>query len=379
VVGLRSEVAATDRAELPGRDRPDAVRRDAPVDDRPVTTAILNAASCVSAADCFAVGYYDSSDGLPLSLVEHWNGSAWSILSSPNPTGSDGFALHGVSCVSTTSCFAVGDYLGGLGDKTLVEHWNGSAWSILSSPNPTGADDTALYGVSCVSTTGCFAVGSSQTGTVLDSLVEHWNGSAWSIMTSPNPTGSTDTGLSSVSCANTTSCFAVGSYITASANKALVEHWNGSAWSIMSSPNPAGSRYTGLLGVSCPSTTTCFAVGDYSTTAPTTKSLVEHWNGTSWTIMTSPNPTGSATYVVGVSCPNTTSCFAVGSYITTSAGKTLVEYWNGSAWSIMTSPNPTGSTYLSLNGVSCPSTTSCFAIGSYLFASSSKTLVERDA
>jgi hypothetical protein len=328
VVGLRSEVAATDRAELPGRDRPDAVRRDAPVDDRPVTTAILNAASCVSAADCFAVGYYDSSDGLPLSLVEHWNGSAWSILSSPNPTGSDGFALHGVSCVSTTSCFAVGDYLGGLGDKTLVEHWNGSAWSI---------------------------------------------------MTSPNPTGSTDTGLSSVSCANTTSCFAVGSYITASANKALVEHWNGSAWSIMSSPNPAGSRYTGLLGVSCPSTTTCFAVGDYSTTAPTTKSLVEHWNGTSWTIMTSPNPTGSATYVVGVSCPNTTSCFAVGSYITTSAGKTLVEYWNGSAWSIMTSPNPTGSTYLSLNGVSCPSTTSCFAIGSYLFASSSKTLVERDA
>jgi hypothetical protein len=189
-------------------------------------------------------------------------------------------------------------------------------------------------------------------------------------MTTPNPTGSILSLLVGVSCPSTTSCFAVGNYDTAffAANPTLVEHWNGWSWKIMTSPNPTGGG--SLEGVSCPSTTSCFAVG-YSNFG----GLVEHWNGWSWKITTSP-PGSTNAALRGVSCPSTTSCFAVGD----TGVKSLVEHWNGSSWSLMASPNPRGSTLTVLNGVSCPSTTSCFAVGFDQLLSAvdtSNTLVER--
>ena len=71
------------------------------------------------------------------TLVERWNGTSWSIVTSPNPSGATFAVLSGVSCPSTTSCYAVGE---SALDKTLVEHWNGTSWSIVASPNPSGAD-----------------------------------------------------------------------------------------------------------------------------------------------------------------------------------------------------------------------------------------------
>ena len=147
----------------------------------------------------------------------------------------------------------------------------------------------------------------------------------------------------------------------ARASKTLVERWNGTSWSIVASPNPSGATDAALSGVSCPSTSSCYAVGYYSTTSAT-KTLVERWNGTSWSIVASPNPSDSTAELDGVACPSATSCYAVGSYFD-SADKTLVERWNGTSWSIVASPNPSGATDSFLSGVSCPSTTSCYAVG----------------
>ena len=36
------------------------------------------AAACTSASNCWAVGEWGSPTG-PRTLIEHWNGSAWSI------------------------------------------------------------------------------------------------------------------------------------------------------------------------------------------------------------------------------------------------------------------------------------------------------------
>ena len=103
---------------------------------------------------------------------------------------------------------------------------------------------------------------------------------------------------------------------------------------------------------------------------------MERWNGTSWSIVTSPNPSGTAESVLSsVSCPSTTSCFAVGSNLTTSHTKTLVEHWNGTSWSIVTSPNPSGATDSALSGVSCPTTTSCYAVGDWSTPTSDFTLI----
>lgn len=101
--------------------------------------------------------------------------------------------------------------------------------------------------------------------------------------------------------------------------------------------------------------------------------------------MTSPNAANTPeTELFGVSCHGATSCFAVGDEGRTEAGtpgNTFVEHWNGSAWSIMASPNPSGNPGNMLNAVSCPGTTTCFAVGqaNYFGTSSARGLIERYA
>ena len=110
-------------------------------------------------------------------------------------------------------------------------------WAAVRSPRPPGYAPVYLYGVSCPSTTSCFAVGYAYppNGSVRKTFVEHWDGSTWSIMTSPNPTGSGNSFLNGVSCRTTRSCFAVG-WTREPDSKTLVERWTRNRWSIVPSP-----------------------------------------------------------------------------------------------------------------------------------------------
>ena len=106
--------------------------------------------------------------------------TSWSLVASPN-NGTHDNGLNDVSCVSATSCTAVSAYTTGNAIngnnvyQTLIESWNGTVWNLMPSPN-TGVTDT-LYGVSCVSTTSCMAVGSYGTGSQYDqTLIESWDG-----------------------------------------------------------------------------------------------------------------------------------------------------------------------------------------------------------
>jgi hypothetical protein len=207
-------------------------------------------------------------------LVERWNGTSWSIVTSPDANTIDNF-LNGVSCAtSTTICYAVG--FSRSPARTLLERWNGSTWSIVASPNPTGGG--VLNSVTCLSGTRCYAVGYG--GSPAKTLVERLDPSSpsWSMMTSPNPTGYSY--LNGVTCASTTSCDAVG-YSATSPNfltgSTLVEQWNGTSWSIVTSPNgPPGTTSAALSGVSCPTTTSCYAVGNYRA-GPTNYTLTEKY------------------------------------------------------------------------------------------------------
>lgn len=321
-------------------------------------TGGLNGVSCVSDASCFAVG--DSSvQTLSWSWTVQWNGSNWSTVASPNPTKPGMSLLQSVSCSAASECLAVGDRFAT--NKPLAERWNGSTWSTVATPSPAGTDAT-LSRVSCATTTSCFAVGRARSGSTTHTLVEQWNGASWSEVVSPNPSGTNDA-LYGVSCPSATSCFAVGG----SGSGTLVVRWNGSSWSSASSPNPAGTAAT-LSGVSCTSSTSCVAVGNYYT-GSSTHTLVERWNGTSWAIVASPNRAGAdANFLVNVSCSSDTWCVAVGYSYTNSAtglfvGRTLVERWNGLSWAIATSPGPPGDHFTLLNDVSCASNSSCVAVG----------------
>ena len=80
-----------------------------------------------------AVGY-DFNGTANQTLVETFNGGAWSIAASPSSSLSQLNVLNGVSCTSATSCVAVGDYFNGTANQTLVETFNGGAWSIAAEP-----------------------------------------------------------------------------------------------------------------------------------------------------------------------------------------------------------------------------------------------------
>jgi hypothetical protein len=295
----------------------------------------------VTSNNCFAVGDYVSGSGTK-ALVEHWNGTTWSIVATPSPAGAQSVSLSGVSCSSATFCFAVGSEGVVNGARTLTERWNGSTWSVVASPQVD-----ALAGVSCVSPKLCFAAGYDVTEEGAETLIERWNGTKWSINSLENPSGFNNY-LTSVSCASATSCAAVGFVGSDLADQPLEMHWNGTKWSVVFGFANIDSPNVDMTGVSCAGPTFCIAVGTQT----------ERWNGKTWSKIA---PAGGG----AVSCVSATSCLAVGG--------ASASQWNGKAWSKVTGANPTGS----LVGVSCLSTTTCFAVGSYSTAAGTNTLVER--
>src|SRR5205814_10252020 len=113
------------------------------------------------------------------------------IIPSPDP-GSHGSYLSGVAVVSANDVWAVGtyDYGGGYLPRTLVEHWNGSVWSIIASPN-IDANMNNLYDVGVVSANEVWAVGNTedQNGVYNHTMGLRWNGRIWRIVHSPNAEG----------------------------------------------------------------------------------------------------------------------------------------------------------------------------------------------
>jgi hypothetical protein len=338
--------------------------------------SILSGVSCASARACTAVGsYFD--DTTTVTLAERWNGTKWSIKHTPNLTGGSDSVLLGVSCASARACTAVGDYNNGTDTVTLAERWNGTKWSLLHTPNPSGASDSFLNSVSCASTSACTAVGGSFNGTDTVTLAERWNGTKWSIQHTPKPSGGSDIRLEGVSCVSTRACTAVGSYFNGTTYVTLTERWNGTKWSIQHTPSPTGASFSELLGVSCASARACSAVGDYNN-GTTRVTLAERWNGTKWSIQHTPSPTGGSSIgFLGVSCASARACSAVGDYNNGTDTVTLAERWNGTKWSIQHTPNPTGASHSFLNNVSCASVRACTAVGDYNNGTTRVTLAER--
>jgi hypothetical protein len=191
-------------------------------------------------------------------LAERWDGHAWAIQPTPAPSNPGGSSLSAVSCAAADSCMAVGlipSPSSSLGTP-LAESWDGSAWTIQPIPNPAGSMGTEMTGISCASATSCVATGRYLvTNPVFDALVEYWDGSTWTIQPVPISGGAANSALYGVSCVSTVSCTAVGLYSRGS----LAEYWNGSMWRQQQTTHPAGHHQ--LYGISCLFARSCTAVG----------------------------------------------------------------------------------------------------------------------
>src|SRR5207302_1551334 len=87
-----------------------------------------------------------------------------------------------------------------------------------------------------------------------------------------------------------TQCWAVGSYRKGIVSQTLIEFWNGTSWTIVPSPNTNASEDNVLSGVTCSSASQCWAVGFYTNSiSHRDQTLIQQWDGTSWSIAISPN------------------------------------------------------------------------------------------
>jgi hypothetical protein len=264
----------------------------------------LTAAAALSDADAWAVGY---SGGQSRPLVEHWDGSRWSGVRTPK-IGTSEVALYGVDGSSSNDIWAVGLYAntGDLADRTLIEHWDGSTWTVILSPN-VGTGANLLYGVSALSPTEAWAVGISypSQGGAPRVLTMRWNGSVWALVNAPNP-GDVINYLKSVVAISVTDAWAVGVTIDSSLpyEVPFILHWDGASWAEV--PSPVLQEFT-LQSVSAVGPDDVWAAGGNLSGG----NLVEHWESSTWVVVPVPQPS-SQDYLTSISALPTGELWASG-------------------------------------------------------------------
>lgn len=287
---------------------------------------LLNGITALSTADAWAVGSHYTSIFVPSqTLAEHWNGTAWSIVPTPN-TGDGSNVLYEVDWLSSNAVWGVGSKIDGGLMSTLVERWDGSSWTIVPSPNR--GQNGSLLDVAMGSRHMGWAVGQAYEGSQQRTLIEAWNGNAWQILPSPSPDPEFNE-LDGVAIISKMNAWAVGS----TGFGPLILHWDGAAWSqvALTGFDPQDL----FTSVWASSSNDVWAVGWNGGGLGT---FAAHWDGTSWTRFTTPT-VGSSDLIRGVSGSASNDVWAVGRYQQGSTIKTLIQHWDGTSWTIATSPN----------------------------------------
>jgi DNA-binding beta-propeller fold protein YncE len=346
------------------------------------TLTSLTAVSCTSASNCRAVGHYKNGSGTIVTLVEHWDGSTWKVEASPNPAGALESRLRGVDCTSASSCTAVGYY------KTASEayspfsmRWNGSVWTIVSTPKPSGFSRVYLLDVACPKSTDCWAVGKSAykaseeaEGKASAALFQRWDGTKWTLVGASEAPKQ----LSRVACASTTSCIAVSGL-----EGLVAARWSGSSWTQESVAKlPSGGSDGALSDISCIPQGQCAAVGSYSTEGHSAP-LTQRWDGSQWSIQSTVDPVGvipgaSGGSLTAVSCPTSSACTAFGTTSSPSEVMPLMESWDGVDWALQPGPAPIEATAMNAGGAACHGAYACTVVGDYMKSGKTTALIESE-
>jgi hypothetical protein len=281
--------------------------------------------SCSGASFCIAVGTASSGTSL-VNVIDQWNGKKWSAVVAPDKAKSQN-ELRGVNCPSTNFCMATGFAIYGKIHREVPESvtWNGTHWILSTWYQSLG---TGYMGpVSCGGTSFCVTVDSYGTYGSGNAYSAAWNGTAWTNAPTNCRTNG-DCFLDGITCVKTF-CMTVGSVDPYQPpDQTLVEDWNGTAWSVVPSADTSPSESNDLYAVKCLSSTSCFAVGGVELTSGPWEPLIENWNGASWTVQTL---TGSGTdSLSSVSCSSQSNCIAI--------GPSFAVRWNGAAWTEMSAP-----------------------------------------
>jgi hypothetical protein len=337
---------------------------------------VLQAVAAVSTNKVWTVGYYfagTTKNQVKQTLIERYNGTKWSVVPSPN-VGTGDNTLNGVAAISGTNAWSVGSSPGG----ALILHFNGTTWSVV--PNTFAC---ALNAVAATSASNVWAAGTSSGQTCM----LHFNGSTWTRVQTPNMGVGDDT-LSGVTAISSTDAWAVGTYCTgdtcdrgSGTFQTLIIHYHNGRWGVVPSPNP-DNYINSLNAITAISATNLWAVGNHATDPFDSEPLILHFDGTSWTQVASPALKGNSG-LAAIAAASATDIYAVGaaSIPTAPAFPTLIEHFDGTSWSIVSSPSP--GVHNALNGIAhVPNAklgnAQFWGVGTYDTNAPSLTLTERD-
>ena len=304
--------------------------------------AFLSGVDAVSSTDVWAVG----ENGGLYPIVDHWDGASWTMTSQVGVADS----LSAVAAISPTDVWAVG-YMGGGYGVAFTEHWDGSTWTSVPAPAP--GYESRLLAMAAVSSTDVWAAGFYFQSNQLHPLYVHWDGTAWTLFPGPANRGPVVYGLAAVA---TNDIWAVGSQASgqAFANVPMAQHWDGTAWrSVLPAPIPGGKNRQ-FQGGAAISSTDVWAVG-YGEVSGT---AFEHWDGSVWSFVHSPNR-GT---MEDASALSSSDVWAVGESSKLGIATATSEHWNGTTWTALATPNPGGNA--NLLGVTAITSTDVWAVGS---------------
>jgi hypothetical protein len=312
----------------------------------PESYASLRAVSASASGDVWAVG--DSGDE---SLTLRWDGSQWNVVPSPSP-GMNFLDLNGVVARSPNDAWAVGHYDVAGRWKTLTMHWDGSEWAVVGSPSP----DPVINVLSAVTDSPSGALWTVGQGGATGSLALQWNGASWERAQSDNA-GTGENVLNAISVRSADDIWAVGH----AQLRSLTMHYDGSAWTIVPSPDlEFGVRLEDVVAIA---PNDAWAVGwSPVDQALDHRSVAMHWDGTEWSILPTPQPGGA--YVdqlraVDAAGPN--DVWATGTYQDAQTNyHSLILHWDGTEWSVV--PHNCD-TLRGLTGITVLSATDVWAVG----------------
>jgi hypothetical protein len=327
------------------------------------------------------------------TLIEHWDGSNWTLAYTPDiGPNRQLFSISGATANDIWAVGSIGRYSGTPAAMPLVWRYN-NGWTNPPFPSaptdivPVSNGDNKLFAVTAIATNDVWAVGyyrlDNNAGTVRNPLAWHWNGTTWTQVAVPKATGTESDTLFSISATGSGDVWAVGESFAGGVAHALVEHYNGTAWSVVSSPN-VGAGDNIFYGVASTSATNAWATGFSTDASGTQHTLIEQWNGVSWSVAPSPNIGGSArplNFLFSVSAVSSTNAWAAGAAYANSPPNTptpsaenLTMHWDGASWSAVPTANATGLD--ELNAIAAVSATQVWATGDYINNGVDQTLAE---
>lgn len=267
----------------------------------------ITALSASSPADAWLLGTSWSE----VSFLLHWDGTAWQQIVEPV-----GVLAVAVVALSPRDVWIVG---------AKFAHWDGAAWTIVAAP--TGA--TAL---AAVSHDDVWAVG--------DGSYLHWDGSNWSAVSFPGGASLFPETLAALA---RNDVWAVG--FDSSSASPLAEHWDGTAWTVVPTPEVTGDGVVGnsLDSVSAVAANDIWAVGNTlhqpdPESDPVSSPLSEHWDGTSWRVVPTPDsPHGWDTELRSVAAVSGGDVWAVGAG---GAYGNFIVHWDGTLWARAVTSTP---------------------------------------